>query len=40
MNFCEVDSLYVDVVESNDILRLWEFLERNSVVYRKNNDLN
>ena len=40
MNFCEVDSLYTDVVESDDILRLWEFLERNSLVYRKNNNLN
>ncbi|TMM56347.1 hypothetical protein FEE95_16005 [Maribacter algarum] len=39
MNFCEVDSLYTEVVESNDILRLWEFLERNSLVYRKNNQL-
>lgn len=39
MNFCEVDSLYSEVVESNDILRLWEFLQRNSLVYRKNNEL-
>ena len=39
MNFCEVDSSYVEVVESNDALQLWEFLMRNSVVYRKNNKL-
>ncbi|MFK7812917.1 MAG: carboxypeptidase-like regulatory domain-containing protein [Maribacter sp.] len=39
MNFCEVDSMYTDVVASDDILRLWEFLERNSVIYRENNDL-
>jgi len=39
MNFCEVDSLYSEVVEANDILRLWEFLQRNSLVYRKNNEL-
>jgi hypothetical protein len=39
MNFCEIDSSYVGVVASNDILRLWEFLERNSLVYRKNNNL-
>lgn len=39
MNFCEVDSTYTNVVESDDILRLWEFLERNSIIYRKNNEL-
>lgn len=39
MNFCEVDSVYNEVVESNDILRLWEFLERNSLDYRQNNKL-
>lgn len=39
MNFCEVDSTYVEVVASDDILRLWEFLERNSLAYRKNNKL-
>ena len=39
MNFCEVDSTYTEVVESDDILRLFEFLERNSLVYRKNNGL-
>lgn len=40
MNFCEVDLIYAEVVESNDVLRLYEFLERNSLVYRKNNNLN
>jgi len=39
MNFCEVDSTYTEVVEADDILRLWEFLERNSIKYRKNNRL-
>lgn len=39
MNFCEVDSSYVEVVASKDILRLWEFLKRNSATYRQNNGL-
>lgn len=39
MNFCEVDSTYNEVVEGNDILNIWEFLYRNSLVYRKNNAL-
>lgn len=39
MNFCEVDSTYVEVVESEDILLLWEFLKRNSAIYRENNGL-
>jgi hypothetical protein len=39
MNFCEVDTTYATVVASDDILRLWEFLERNSLTYRKNNGL-
>lgn len=40
MNFCEVDSTYTEVVETNDVLRIWEFLYRNSLIYRKNNALN
>jgi hypothetical protein len=39
MNFCEVDSTYNEVVEGDDILNIWEFLYRNSLVYRKNNAL-
>lgn len=39
MNFCEVDSTYTEVVTSDDVLSIWEFLLKNSLIYRKNNDL-
>ena len=37
--FCEVDSAFQTVVDSHDLIRIWEYLERRSLVYRKNNDL-
>lgn len=39
MNFCEVDSTYNEVVAADDILNIWEFLYRNSLIYRENNGL-
>lgn len=39
MNFCEVDSTFVATVATNDVLRIWELLYENSVMYRKNNGL-
>lgn len=40
MNFCEVDTAFVSVVETNDVLKIWELLQSNSLLYRKNNKLN
>lgn len=39
MNFCEVDSTYYEVVAADDILNIWEFLYRKSLIYRENNGL-
>ncbi len=39
MNYCEVDTSFNDVVETNDVLKIWEFLRENSIIYRKNNEL-
>ena len=39
MNYCEVDTSFKDVVETNDVLKIWEFLRKNSIIYRKNNEL-
>lgn len=39
MNFCQVDSTYNEVVAADDILNIWEFLYRNSLIYRENNGL-
>lgn len=39
MNFCEVDSVFVETVETDDELRIWELLYQNSIIYRENNGL-
>ena len=39
MNFCEVDSTFVETVEADDVLKIWELLYQNSMIYRKNNGL-
>lgn len=39
MYFCEVDTSFQRKVDIGDRLRLWEYLEERSVVYRKNNNL-
>ncbi len=39
MNFCEVDSTFVETVETDDVLKIWELLYQNSMIYRKNNGL-
>jgi len=39
MSFCEVDSTFQTIVDSQDIFGIWEFMRNKSVVYRKNNDL-
>ncbi|PIB29804.1 hypothetical protein [Maribacter sp. 4G9] len=37
--FCEVDSAFQTVVDTHDLIQIWEFLEKKSLVYRKNNGL-
>ncbi|MFK5972990.1 MAG: carboxypeptidase-like regulatory domain-containing protein [Flavobacteriaceae bacterium] len=37
MYYCEADSLFSIISNTNDKLRLWEFLQKKSVVYRRNN---
>lgn len=37
--FCEVDTAFQQVVDTHDLFRIWEYLEKRSLVYRKNNDL-
>jgi len=37
--FCEVDTAFQTVVDTHDRLKIWEFIRKKSVVYRKNNEL-
>ncbi len=37
--FCEVDAEFQAVVDTHDRLKIWEFLRKKSVLYRKNNGL-
>ncbi len=37
--FCEVDTAFQTVVDSHDRLKIWEYIRKKSVVYRKNNNL-
>lgn len=39
MFFCEVDSTFQTIVNSQDIFGIWEFMRIKSLVYRQNNDL-
>ena len=39
MFFCEVDSTFQTIVDSQDIFGIWEFMRLKSVVYRENNKL-
>jgi hypothetical protein len=39
MYYCEQDSLFPDLVGSDDRLRIWEFLKLKSRIYRQNNAL-
>ena len=39
MYFCEVDSVFQTLIDSHDRLRLWEFLQKKSIIYRENNHL-
>ncbi|RKR06957.1 carboxypeptidase-like protein [Maribacter vaceletii] len=39
MYFCEVDTTFSSVVDTHDHLKIWEFLRKKSIAYRKNNYL-
>ena len=39
MYFCEVDTAFQAIVDSHDHLKIWEYLRKKSLVYRKNNTL-
>lgn len=37
--FCEVDATFQSVVDTHDRLKIWDFIRKKSLVYRKNNEL-
>jgi len=37
--FCETDSVFQSAVNSHDRLKIWEYMRKESLVYRKNNNL-
>lgn len=37
--YCEVDSIFQNMVEKGDKLKLWQYLTDRSIIYRKNNAL-
>ncbi|MGB5497724.1 MAG: carboxypeptidase-like regulatory domain-containing protein [Maribacter sp.] len=39
MFFCEVDTAFQTIVDSQDIFGIWEFMRNKSEIYRKNNEL-
>ncbi len=39
MYFCEVDAAFQTLVDSHDRFKIWEYMRKKSLVYRKNNDL-
>lgn len=39
MYFCEVDDAFQDLVDIHDRLKIWEYMRRKSLIYRKNNEL-
>ncbi len=39
MYFCEVDSNFNAIVNTNDQFKIWEFLRKKSLIYRENNEL-
>lgn len=38
--FCEVDSVFQTTVDSNDQLKIWDYIRKKSVVYLDNNGMN
>lgn len=39
MYFCEVDTTFSSIIDTHDRLKIWEFLRKKSIAYRKNNYL-
>ena len=37
--FCEVDDYFQYVVDSHDLFKIWEYMRKKSILYRKNNNL-
>lgn len=37
--YCEIDNNFSDVIAKGDKLKIWEFIRKRSLVYRKNNKL-
>ena len=37
--FCEVDSTFQSIVDTHDRLKIWDFIRKKSVIYRKNNKM-
>ncbi len=37
--FCEVDSTFQSVVDTHDRLKIWDFIRKKSIIYRKNNEV-
>lgn len=37
--FCEADDNFSNLLQSNDEIKLWEFLQQKSLVFRKENDI-
>lgn len=37
--YCEIDTTFQSIVDSHDILQIWEYMEKRSVQYRTNNDV-
>ena len=39
MYFCEIDPVFQVTVDTHDRLKIWEFMRRKSISYRKNNNI-
>ncbi|MFS4469521.1 carboxypeptidase-like regulatory domain-containing protein [Maribacter sp. 2210JD10-5] len=37
--FCEIDTAFQTVVDTHDLFKIWDYLERKSIAYRANNNL-
>lgn len=37
--FCEIDTEFQSLVDAHDILQIWSYMEKKSVIYRENNNL-
>lgn len=37
--FCEIDTEFQSLVDAHDVLKIWSYMEKRSMAYRKNNNL-